>query len=164
LLAGRFFLGARKIANVEHNTLTDPELHEPKGVAAATKYKAYVADGAGSGAWTKVAQCRDFTLTALDFSTANSGTGVAVTTKEVASFAFDIHVAQPDLFTGATGDYREYVVGWEPLSTFDAHLHFLRVWIKDDVTIVFEVYNDDGSDHLPSTQNWRITTMINTAT
>jgi len=35
----------------EHNVLTDPELHEPKGVAAASANQLYVADGAGSGSW-----------------------------------------------------------------------------------------------------------------
>lgn len=35
----------------EHNTLTDPELHEPKDVSTATVGQTYVADGAGSGAW-----------------------------------------------------------------------------------------------------------------
>ena len=37
--------------NVSHAALTDPNLHEPKGAATATVGKAYIADGAGSGAW-----------------------------------------------------------------------------------------------------------------
>lgn len=36
----------------EHVDITDPELHEPKGVAAASEGRVYIADGAGSGAWT----------------------------------------------------------------------------------------------------------------
>jgi hypothetical protein len=40
------------MANVNHNTLTDPYLHEPKGVASAASGEVYVANGAGSGAWT----------------------------------------------------------------------------------------------------------------
>lgn len=36
----------------QHSVLTDPELHEPKGAAAASVNTVYVADGAGSGAWT----------------------------------------------------------------------------------------------------------------
>lgn len=42
------------MANVQHSTLTDPNLHEPKGVAAATVSQVYVADGAGSGDWAKL--------------------------------------------------------------------------------------------------------------
>lgn len=39
------------MANVNHSTLTDPYLHEPKGVAAASSGSVYFADGAGSGSW-----------------------------------------------------------------------------------------------------------------
>jgi hypothetical protein len=40
------------MANVAHSTLTGANLHEPKGIAAATADKVYISDGAGSGAWT----------------------------------------------------------------------------------------------------------------
>ena len=39
----------------EHNTLTGSSLHEPKGVAAASADEVYIADGAGSGAWSEIA-------------------------------------------------------------------------------------------------------------
>ena len=35
-----------------HADLSDPELHEPKGAAAASSGQVYVSDGAGSGVWT----------------------------------------------------------------------------------------------------------------
>ena len=41
------------MANVNHGTLTDPYLHEPKGIASASAGEIYIADGAGSGAWTQ---------------------------------------------------------------------------------------------------------------
>jgi len=41
------------MANVNHSTLTDPYLHEPKGVASAATGSVYVSDGSGSGDWTK---------------------------------------------------------------------------------------------------------------
>lgn len=40
------------MADTEHNTITDPEIHEPKGVAAANSGEIYIANGAGSGLWT----------------------------------------------------------------------------------------------------------------
>lgn len=40
------------MANVNHSSLTDPYLHEPKGAASASSGDVYVANGAGSGAWT----------------------------------------------------------------------------------------------------------------
>lgn len=36
---------------VEHVDITDPYVHEPKGVSAANSGEIYVADGAGSGDW-----------------------------------------------------------------------------------------------------------------
>lgn len=37
-----------------HSSLTDPNLHEPKGVASAAEGMVYVADGAGSGSWNLI--------------------------------------------------------------------------------------------------------------
>jgi hypothetical protein len=37
-----------------HSALTGTDLHEPKGVEAATADEVYVADGAGSGTWQKI--------------------------------------------------------------------------------------------------------------
>ena len=37
---------------IQHNIITDPDIHEPKGVAAATSGKVYISNGSGSGAWT----------------------------------------------------------------------------------------------------------------
>lgn len=36
---------------IQHNLITDPDIHEPKGAASASAGKVYVADGAGSGSW-----------------------------------------------------------------------------------------------------------------
>ena len=38
----------------EHSTLTGSDLHEPKGASTASVNTAYIANGAGSGAWSKV--------------------------------------------------------------------------------------------------------------
>ena len=37
----------------EHVSITDPNIHEPKGVASAQAGTAYIATGAGSGQWQK---------------------------------------------------------------------------------------------------------------
>lgn len=39
-----------------HSQLSGAELHEPKGAENATSGQVYVADGAGSGAWTTLAE------------------------------------------------------------------------------------------------------------
>lgn len=36
----------------QHRNITDPNIHEPKGVTSASAGVTYVADGSGSGAWT----------------------------------------------------------------------------------------------------------------
>lgn len=36
---------------VQHNAITDPDIHEPKGIAAATEGKVYMSDGSSSGTW-----------------------------------------------------------------------------------------------------------------
>lgn len=41
------------MANVNHSTLTDPYLHEPKDISSAGSGQVYVADGAGSGDWVE---------------------------------------------------------------------------------------------------------------
>ena len=35
----------------QHSALTGADLHEPKGVAAASAGTVYIADGVGSGSW-----------------------------------------------------------------------------------------------------------------
>lgn len=42
------------MATVQHSAITDPNIHEPKGVAAATVNKVYVSNGTGSGVWKKL--------------------------------------------------------------------------------------------------------------
>ncbi len=51
--------------NVAHSALTGSNLHEPKGVASASANTVYVADGAGSGAWTDV----NSVVTSTNFAT-----------------------------------------------------------------------------------------------
>lgn len=53
-----------------HSALTTTELHEPKGAASATANQVYVADGAGSGAWTNRQMV--FSATIADVSTSET--------------------------------------------------------------------------------------------
>lgn len=39
--------------NVNHNSLTDPYIHEPRGCSTALAGQVYIADGAGSGDWVE---------------------------------------------------------------------------------------------------------------
>ena len=39
--------------SIQHNLITDPNIHEPKGISLALDGDVYVADGLGSGVWKK---------------------------------------------------------------------------------------------------------------
>ena len=39
---------------IEHSSITDPQVHEPKGASSASEGTAYVSDGNGSGSWKTV--------------------------------------------------------------------------------------------------------------
>jgi hypothetical protein len=39
------------MAVISHKNITDPQIHEPKGISAANAGEVYVADGSGSGSW-----------------------------------------------------------------------------------------------------------------
>lgn len=59
---------------VSHDSLTDPELHEPKGIASASANAVLIADGAGGGAWNDHSSFADPNIhEPKDVSTANSG-------------------------------------------------------------------------------------------
>lgn len=39
---------------IQHRNILDPEIHEPKGVAAALSDSVYISNGTGSGSWSKL--------------------------------------------------------------------------------------------------------------
>lgn len=39
------------MADIQHENITDPNLHEPKGASTASDGSVYISDGAGSGDW-----------------------------------------------------------------------------------------------------------------
>lgn len=59
-----------------HSSLTDPELHEPKGASTATAGQVYIANGSGSGSWSNMQHgatsvaftSSDVTLTASQYT------------------------------------------------------------------------------------------------
>lgn len=51
------------MANVAHASLTDPNLHEPKGAASAAADAVYQANGSGSGSWKLPIKKYSITLT-----------------------------------------------------------------------------------------------------
>ena len=65
------------MATVEHKDLPNAQLHEPKGVSAAAVSTCYVANGAGSGAWSQAPYSYTLNAHITDVSTASSAWVVA---------------------------------------------------------------------------------------
>lgn len=67
---------------VVHSTITDPNIHEPKGAGSASANTTYISNGSGSGTWQKVGPSQiqnvnnlnkiNLTYTFNDISTAGS--------------------------------------------------------------------------------------------
>ena len=77
------------MANVNHNTLTDPYLHEPKGASTALAGQIYVANGAGSGTWVENSRAFGGYLT---FSTSSPYAHSTTTSDTVINPSFSIAV------------------------------------------------------------------------
>ena len=65
---------------INHVDISDPNVHEPKGVSTATANKVYVSDGAGSGSWQRVAY--DYAYGSMTIT--NNTTAFAVTAGDLA--------------------------------------------------------------------------------
>jgi len=52
--------------NIQHSAITDPNIHEPKGITTASNRQVYKANGSGSGTWARLTEAD------LDFSGASS--------------------------------------------------------------------------------------------
>lgn len=61
---------------VKHNALANSELHEQKGIAAASRHSLYMADGSGSGNWKQPFEVvGEVTVSSGDTSTEITGLG-----------------------------------------------------------------------------------------
>lgn len=60
------------MATIEHKNLPNAQLHEPKGVSAASVDTTYVANGSGSGTWKAAPYTYALTVQLADLSTASS--------------------------------------------------------------------------------------------
>lgn len=123
---------------IEHDSIVDSELHEPKGVASAALNTVYVADGAGSGNWkvpyaTGVEDYNDLSSPAL---TPSAGVAVKVLNDSNGSFtntAYKIP-GYPDIWDSTTNQF-----DFSHLSLGDS------VDIRFDFSVTTSGANDDVS-------------------
>lgn len=92
------------MANVQHSTLTDPYLHEPKGASTATADQLYRSNGSGSGTWTNASRFPGTGWGKYTNTTYVSTTALAISTTDVLlPFTTDDTVTQlPIAFDGTT--------------------------------------------------------------
>lgn len=75
---------------IEHVNILDPDIHEPKGVAAASVNQVYVADGAGSGAWADLEYGTNISTTVGALQVVSGSTVVALSPSTPTKIISDI--------------------------------------------------------------------------
>lgn len=92
------------MANVQHSTLTDPNLHEPKGISTAAANTVYLANGSGTGVYTNVNRLPGTGWAQYSNSVYVGTTYLAVSTTDVLlPFDTNVNVTQlPITLTGTT--------------------------------------------------------------
>lgn len=126
------------MANVQHSSLTDPNLHEPKGISTAAANTVYLANGSGSGTYTNVNRLPGTGWAKYTNTTYVGTTVLAVSTTDVLlPFTTEDTVTQlPITLTGTTS----------PLMNLTTEtLLFVSAGDLHVLTITFQVYSVSGS-------------------
>ena len=126
------------MANVQHSSLTDPNLHEPKGVSTASANQLYLSNGSGSGTWTNANRFPGTGWGQYTNTTYVGTTALAVSTTPVLlPFTTNANVSQlPITLTGTTSSLME-------LSS--ETLQFVAASDLHSITLTFKVYSTSGT-------------------
>lgn len=126
------------MANVQHSSLTDPNIHEPKGISTATANTVYMANGSASGSWTNVNRLPGTGWGQYSNSIYVGTTGLAISTTNVLlPFDTNVNVTQlPITLTGTTTSLMN--LGTETLQ-------FVSAGDMHSLTMSFTVYSTSGS-------------------
>lgn len=126
------------MANVQHSSLSDPNLHEPKGVSTAAANGVYLSNGSGSGTWTPVNRTPGTGWGQYSNALYVGTTALAVSTTDVLiPFDTNVNVTQlPISLTGSTSALMN-------LST--ETLQFVAAGDLHTITFTAKVYSIFGS-------------------
>lgn len=126
------------MANVQHSSLTDPNLHEPKGISTASANQVYISNGSGSGTWTNVNRLPGTGWGKYTNTTYVGTTALAIsTTPVILPFTTADTVSQlPITLAGVTSDLMD-------LST--ETLKFVASGDLHSITLTMEVYSASGT-------------------
>lgn len=156
----------------EHNTITDPNIHEPRGVASASDGEVYVADGAGSGVWSNPNVSAGFKyggLYSVD-SDAITISSIGTTSKKLEAFAnaaptngVTVSTSTNDITVSTDGDYLViFNISFSTTAVGDAGLYQFHVR-KNDVEDVIEIHRDmSGSSDTGAASVSGIMSLVNT--
>jgi hypothetical protein len=126
------------MANVQHSSLTDPNLHEPKGISSASTNQLYLSNGSGSGTWTN---SNRFPGTGWGKYTNTTYVGVTAlpvsTTPVLLPFTTAADISQlPITLTGTTSDL---------MNLATETLQFVSVGDLHSITLTMEALAPTGS-------------------
>jgi hypothetical protein len=126
------------VANVQHSSLTDPNIHEPKGITTAAGNTVYMSNGSATGSWTNVNRLPGTGWGQYSNSVYVSTTALAVSTTDVIlPFDTNVNVTQlPITLAGVTSPLMD-------LST--EKLLFVSEGDLHSLTVTFKVYSISGS-------------------
>lgn len=130
------------MANVQHSSLTDPNIHEPKGISSASANQLYLSSGSGSGTWTNASR---FPGTGWGKYTNTTYVGTTVlaisTTPVLLPFTTADDVSQlPITLTGTTSSL---------MNLANETLQFVAAGDLHSITLTMEYYSAIGTpDHL----------------
>lgn len=104
--------------SIQHDAITDPKIHEPKGASTATAETTYVANGGGSGTWQRPLP-RGSDTALLDTIPYSDGAGGIAWKHNISSVHGEIYVSTGAIAVGPTGgtitndaDYRAVGGTW----------------------------------------------------
>ena len=122
------------MANVQHSSLTDPNLHEPKGASTAAASTVYMANGSGSGSWTNVNRLPGTGWGQYSNATYVSTTALAISTSDVVvPFDTNVNVTQlPITLAGVTSPLMDLA---------NEKLLFVSAGDLHSITLGFKVYS-----------------------
>ncbi len=126
------------MANVQHSNLTDPNLHEPKGISTATADQVYISNGSASGNWRDVNRLPGTGWGQYSNSIYVGTTALAVSTTDVI-IPFDTNVTVTQLPISLTGSTSSLM----DLAT--ERLLFVSAGDLHSITVTFKVYSTSGS-------------------
>jgi len=126
------------MANVQHSSLTDPNLHEPKGISTASANQLYLSSGSGSGTWTNANRFPGTGWGKYTNTTYVLTTALAISTTPVLlPFTTADTVSQlPITLTGTTSSL---------MNLATETLLFVAVGDLHSITLTMEVYSATGS-------------------